>query len=138
MDKTYKYIEVYQDIKTKIACNEYVIGQKIPSGSELAIRYGCSNLTVKKGLDMLVKEGVLRRRSGFGTEVLRKPIRFNELKDIIELKIKNGGNIEGAQAVGKDIATKAKTAKNKNDQTGRDCPKNDQSTTAHSPEPLKT
>lgn len=74
MDKTYKYIEVYQDIKTKIACNEYVIGQKIPSGSELAIRYGCSNLTVKKGLDMLVKEGVLRRRSGFGTEVLRKPI----------------------------------------------------------------
>lgn len=29
----------------------------------------------------------------------------------VELKIKNGGNIEGAQAVGKDIATKAKTAK---------------------------
>ena len=29
----------------------------------------------------------------------------------VELKIKNGGNIEGAQAVGKDIATKAKKAK---------------------------
>src|SRR5574344_315797 len=29
----------------------------------------------------------------------------------VELKIKNGGNIEGAKVVGKDIATKAKKAK---------------------------
>ncbi len=29
----------------------------------------------------------------------------------VELKIKNGGNIEGAKEVGKDIATKAKKAK---------------------------
>lgn len=29
----------------------------------------------------------------------------------LELKIKNGGNIEGAKAVGKDIATKCKKAK---------------------------
>lgn len=74
MDKTYKYIEVYQNVKNKITNNDYSIGQKIPSGSELANQYNCSNLTVKKGLDLLVKEGVLRRRSGFGTEVLRKPI----------------------------------------------------------------
>ena len=29
----------------------------------------------------------------------------------VELKLKNGGNVEGAKAVGKDIATKAKKAK---------------------------
>jgi large subunit ribosomal protein L18 len=29
----------------------------------------------------------------------------------VELKIKNGGNLEGAKAVGKDIATKAKKIK---------------------------
>jgi len=29
----------------------------------------------------------------------------------VELKLKNGGNIEGAKAVGKDIATKAKKKK---------------------------
>lgn len=74
MEKNYKYLQVYQDIKHKVMSNQYVIGQKIPSGGELAIEYNCSNLTVKKGLDLLVKEGVLRRRSGFGTEVLRKPI----------------------------------------------------------------
>lgn len=74
MDKTYKYIEVYQDIKNKITNKQYVIGDKLPSGSQLAIQYNCSTLTVKKGLDLLAKEGVLRRRSGFGTEVLRTPI----------------------------------------------------------------
>ena len=32
----------------------------------------------------------------------------------VELKIKNGGNVEGARLVGKDIAQKAKKAKIKN------------------------
>lgn len=32
----------------------------------------------------------------------------------VELKIKNGGNVEGAKLVGKDIAEKAKKAKIKN------------------------
>ena len=32
----------------------------------------------------------------------------------VELKIKNGGNVEGAKAVGKDIAEKAKKLKIKN------------------------
>ena len=74
MKKKAKYMEVYLDVKRKVEDGTYAIGEKLPSGTELAKLYNTSKLTVKKGLDMLVSEGVLHSRSGFGTEVLRKPI----------------------------------------------------------------
>lgn len=69
-----KYMKVYIDVKNKITNDYYLVGQKLPAGGELAQFYQCSKLTVKKGLDLLVKEGILRSRSGYGTEVLRKPM----------------------------------------------------------------
>ncbi|AGY82546.1 GntR family transcriptional regulator [Psychrobacillus psychrotolerans] len=74
LKKIPKYMEVYLDMKEKIMNGYYTIGEKLPSGGELAEEYKTSKLTVKKGLDLLVSEGVLRSRSGFGTEVLRTPI----------------------------------------------------------------
>lgn len=74
MKKIPKYMEVYLDIKEKIQDGTYHIGEKLPTGDALAEVYGTSKLTVKKGIDMLVSEGMVRSRSGFGTEVLRKPI----------------------------------------------------------------
>lgn len=74
MKKIPKYMEVYLDIKEKIMNGYYSIGEKLPAGGELAEEYKTSKLTVKKGLDLLVSEGVLRSRSGFGTEVIRAPI----------------------------------------------------------------
>lgn len=74
MKKIPKYMEVYIDVKEKIVSGEYPVGTKLPAGGELAKRYHTSKLTIKKGLDMLVVDGVLRSRSGFGTEVLRLPL----------------------------------------------------------------
>ncbi|MGC6767512.1 GntR family transcriptional regulator [Enterococcus sp. LJL128] len=74
MKKLPKYMEIYLDIKKKITEDFFKIGEKLPTGDELAGEYQTSKLTVKKGIDLLVSEGVLRSRSGFGTEVLRKPI----------------------------------------------------------------
>ena len=69
-----KYMKVYVDTKNKITNEYYQVGEKLPPGDKLAQNYQCSKLTVKKGLDLLVKEGILRSRSGYGTEVLRKPL----------------------------------------------------------------
>ncbi|MGM0219463.1 GntR family transcriptional regulator [Enterococcus sp. AZ126] len=74
MNLNSKYMKVYIDTKHKITNDHYLVGDKLPSGKDLALLYQCSKLTVKKGLDLLVKEGILRSRSGYGTEVLRKPM----------------------------------------------------------------
>ncbi|MGX7149772.1 GntR family transcriptional regulator [Enterococcus ureasiticus] len=79
MRKNAKYMEVYLDVKKKVENGTYPIGEKLPTGPELAKHYHTSKLTVKKGLDMLVSEGVLHSRSGFGTEVIRKPINNSKV-----------------------------------------------------------
>lgn len=74
MSTSLKYMEIYNDIKQKIIHDEIMVNTFLPSGDELAAHYNCSKLTVKKGLDLLVKEGLLLRRRGAGTVVLRKPV----------------------------------------------------------------
>ena len=61
MRKNAKYMEVYLDVKKKIEDGTFIIGEKLPSGTELAKHYHTSKLTVKKGLDMLVSERVWDR-----------------------------------------------------------------------------
>ncbi len=74
MKKMSKYMEVYTSVRNRIDDETYKVGEKLPTGEELAKEFNTGKLTVKKGLDMLVSEGVLLSRSGYGTEVLRKPI----------------------------------------------------------------
>jgi GntR family transcriptional regulator len=56
-------------IVAAIEQGEWDAGDALPSEFELAERFGVSQGTVRKGLDALVGEGVLRRRQGLGTFV---------------------------------------------------------------------
>lgn len=67
-----KYMTIYTDIKEKINTDFYKINEKIPTGDVLAIEYDCSKLTVKKAIDLLVKEGMVIRRRGSGSFIKGK------------------------------------------------------------------
>lgn len=77
--KLAKYLEVYSEIKRRIVEDVYKVGDKLPSGEDIGTEFGVSRLTVKKGMDMLVNEGVIHSRSGYGTVVLRKPITNSKI-----------------------------------------------------------
>ncbi|GAB2027418.1 GntR family transcriptional regulator [Lactovum odontotermitis] len=64
-----KYLQIYDDIKSKILCNAYPINSKLPDGRQLTQEYSASIMTVKKALDILVEEGYIIRRRGDGTHV---------------------------------------------------------------------
>ncbi|MGL5043198.1 MAG: GntR family transcriptional regulator [Culicoidibacterales bacterium] len=68
-----KHMEVYTSIRKQIIDKVYPVGAILPTGDFLAKTYNCSKLTIKKGLDKLVSEGILTRRRGAGTFVLRVP-----------------------------------------------------------------
>ena len=58
------------------------LNAKMPTERDLAIKYGCSVLTVRKGLKVLVNEGIIRRRTGSGTFIARRaeaPVRTDRL-----------------------------------------------------------
>lgn len=70
--------QVYLDLQAALAANEWKPGERLPTERELAERYGCSLITVRRALDELSREGRLERTRGRGTFVTEPPI----LRDI--------------------------------------------------------
>ena len=64
-----KYIDIADDIRSKIIEEKYTYGQKLPYEYVLCVTYHCNKETMKKALDILVKEGLIIRRRGAGTFV---------------------------------------------------------------------
>ena len=57
-----KYKFIYNDIKNKIDNNVFKSGEKIPNEIDLSKEYGCSRMTIKKGMELLVQEGLIYRK----------------------------------------------------------------------------
>ena len=64
-----KYRDIADDIRQKIKNQEYTFGQKLRYEYVLCMSYHCNKETMKKALDILVKEGLIIRRRGAGTFV---------------------------------------------------------------------
>jgi GntR family transcriptional regulator len=62
--------QVYLDLKAALDEGEWQPGDRLPPERELARRYGCSLITVRRALDELSREKRLQRSRGRGTFVL--------------------------------------------------------------------
>jgi len=62
--------QVYLDMTAALDGGEWRPGERIPTERDLAERYGCSLITVRRALGELVREGRLERTRGRGTFVL--------------------------------------------------------------------
>jgi GntR family transcriptional regulator len=63
------YHQLYEILHEKILLRKWKPGDRLPTESELLGTYGVSRITVRKVLDMLVKEGLIYRQAGRGTFV---------------------------------------------------------------------
>ncbi|MGD0019788.1 MAG: GntR family transcriptional regulator [Candidatus Limnocylindrales bacterium] len=66
--------QVYLDLRAALAADEWKPGGQLPTERELAERYGCSLITVRRALNDLAREGRLERTRGRGTFVTELPI----------------------------------------------------------------
>ena len=69
--------QVYLDLGAALDEGEWRPGDRLPPERELAARYGCSLITVRRALSELAREGRLERARGRGTFVRRPPIIRN-------------------------------------------------------------
>jgi LacI family transcriptional regulator len=67
------YLQIVDDIKSKIASKELHAGDQLGSHAELASVYGVSLITVKKALATLINDGIVFSRVGKGTFVAQSP-----------------------------------------------------------------
>lgn len=79
------YIKLKNDIIWKIFDGIYKDGEAIPSERILADEYNMSRVTVRKALDLLEKEGIVKRKLGTGTIVHLGKHSYNGSLDIIAL-----------------------------------------------------
>jgi GntR family transcriptional regulator len=66
--------QVYLDLKSRIATGEWRPGDRLPAERELALKYGCSLITVRHALGELAREQRIERTRGRGTFVLKPRI----------------------------------------------------------------
>jgi len=66
--------QVYLDLRSALDTGEWRPGDLLPPERQLAGRYGCSLITVRRALSELTREGRLERTRGRGTTVLRPRI----------------------------------------------------------------
>ncbi|MCI1893201.1 MAG: GntR family transcriptional regulator [Lactobacillus sp.] len=72
------YKDIAEDIKKKIFKDQYALNQAIPTENELMAEYDVSKITVRNAVEILSKEGYLKKQSGKGTFVIsNRP--FNRL-----------------------------------------------------------
>lgn len=65
------YKQLYRLLQRKILRGEYSIGDLMPSENELSKTYGLTRNTVRKALDVLVREGLITKQVGRGSVVAR-------------------------------------------------------------------
>ncbi len=68
-----KYFEVKEKLVERIIQDEFPVKSQLPSEPELAEEYNVSRGTIREALRLLADDGIISRRSGTGTFVIRKP-----------------------------------------------------------------
>lgn len=67
------YLQVERRIEDLLLRGRYKAGDRIPPEAELVRSLGVSRVTVRSGISRLVERGVLERRQGSGTFLVRPP-----------------------------------------------------------------
>ncbi len=73
LSKHLLYVEVERQIEDLLVRKRYRVGDRIPPEAELVESLGVSRATVRAGLGRLVERGLLERRQGSGTFLVRPP-----------------------------------------------------------------
>ncbi|MBR2950491.1 MAG: GntR family transcriptional regulator [Lachnospiraceae bacterium] len=89
------YMRVYKSIRGQITDKTYDVGAILPPEPELEKEFGVSRTTIRKAVDMLVREGFLSVRQGFGTQVISpKAVQsLNRFTSVSESLAQKGGHI---------------------------------------------
>ncbi|MBM7692072.1 GntR family transcriptional regulator [Peribacillus deserti] len=74
-----KYEIISVEMRRRIKENHYPLDQPIPDEISLSKEFNCSRMTMKRALDILVMEGLLFRKRGHGTFIVKSAIQDSRI-----------------------------------------------------------
>lgn len=66
-----KYDYIFKDLESKISKGVYAIDDFLPTEFQLSKEYNASRDTIRKALTLLVKDGLVKKQQGRGTQVIK-------------------------------------------------------------------
>ncbi|QTQ12633.1 GntR family transcriptional regulator [Treponema parvum] len=72
--RTQLYFQLYDKFYEKIKNGEYPPGTLLPTETEIMEQYKISRITVRKAMDMLLNDGLIVKKRGYGTCVQNKKV----------------------------------------------------------------
>ncbi|MDR2211695.1 MAG: GntR family transcriptional regulator [Spirochaetaceae bacterium] len=75
--RTQLYYQLYDILYKDIKEGVYKPGELLPTESSLIQKYGISRVTVRKAMDLLMTEGLISKRRGYGTFVQNPKVEQN-------------------------------------------------------------
>ncbi len=79
MRRTVLVEQVIAEVTTQLQAGEWVVGQRLPSESQLAAELGVGRSTVREAVRALISNGLLESRQGAGTFVRAREPRSGDL-----------------------------------------------------------
>ena len=74
------HISIRDDLRMRLSAGEWAAGDRLPSETELAARYGVARMTIRQAIGALASDGAVIRRQGLGTFAAdRRPTRTADL-----------------------------------------------------------
>ena len=70
-----RYDEIAGDLRRRIEAGEFTAGGSLPSEAELSAAYSASRVTVRRALERLKEDGLVRSQRGRGWSVAADPLR---------------------------------------------------------------
>lgn len=73
-----KLNQIHVELRRKILAGEWKVGDRLPTGGELAKSFGCGIGTISKAFALLAHEGLVEQRTKAGTRVLMNSVGRRE------------------------------------------------------------
>lgn len=70
------YVKIANELRQNIAESVYQPGDQLPTEAELSLRFGVNRHTIRRSIEILRNEGILRIDRGRGTFVAASPITY--------------------------------------------------------------
>ena len=90
--RTFRYLEVADELRSQIEAGTFGVGGMLPSESSLSAEHDTSRVTVRKALEALRAEGLIDSRQGSGWFVSAEPVRQSLASlDTLEHQLEGAG-----------------------------------------------
>jgi GntR family transcriptional regulator len=89
------HMSIRDDLRMRLNAGEWNAGERLPSETELAARYGVARMTVRQAVGALASEGAVVRRQGLGTFASdRRPAGSADLLSFTEEMRRQGHQVQ--------------------------------------------